>query len=314
MISALKRFRYGSIVVLATAIVVLGLIVENSFYLRIAALVWTMSIATIGLNVLMGEAGQVSLGHAAFIGFGSYAVSLGPPHLGLDPLLCVLLGLVVSGAVAYVIGRPVLRLEGYYLSVATLGLGYLVSLVIISETAITGGPDGMAVPRISVFGMRLTDATTWYWISAACLVVAALLAINLSSGPTGRAFRALHDSETAAAALGVDVASKKLIAFVLAAVYASFAGSLLALMNGFAAPSSASFLQSIELVAMVVIGGTGSVVGAVIGTAVLIVLPQLFTAFHDYETLLVGLMIMVFMIFLRQGIVPGVTRLAGVRT
>lgn len=314
MFTALNRFKYGSIVLLGTAIVVLGLVVENSFYLRIAALVWTMSIATIGLNILMGEAGQVSLGHAAFIGFGSYAVALGPAHLGFDPLLCMLLGLVISGAVAYVIGRPVLRLEGYYLSVATLGLGYLVSLVIVSETAITGGPDGMAVPRVSVFGMRLAGATTWYWISAACLIVAALLAINLRSGPTGRAFRALHDSETAAAALGVDVGSKKLIAFVLAAVYASFAGSLLALMNGFAAPSSASFLQSIELVAMVVIGGTGSVVGAVIGTAVLIVLPQLFTAFHDYETLLVGLMIMVFMIFLRQGIVPGVMRLAGVKT
>jgi branched-chain amino acid transport system permease protein len=139
MLAALNRYRYSSILLLTVAIVVLGLLVENNFYLRIAALVWTMSIATIGLNILMGEAGQVSLGHAAFIGFGSYSVALGPAHFGLDPALCLLLGLVISGAVAYVIGRPILRLEGYYLSVATLGLGYLVSLVIVSETALTGG-------------------------------------------------------------------------------------------------------------------------------------------------------------------------------
>jgi branched-chain amino acid transport system permease protein len=305
--------RYAPLVALCVVILLVGLAIDNNFYLRTAALVWTMGIAAIGLNILMGEAGQVSLGHAAFIGFGSYAVAIGPAHFGLDPLICVFIGLIFSCLVAAVIGRPILKLEGHYLSVATLGLGYLVSLVIVSETVWTGGPDGMSVPRVTILGLRLVGATTWYWICAVCLMAAALLAINLGHGSRGRAFRALHDSETAAAALGIDVGAKKLIAFVLAAAYGSIAGSLLALMNGFAAPTSAGFLQSIELVAMVVIGGTGSVLGAVVGAAVLVILPQIFTSFHDYETALIGLMIMLFMIFLRQGIVPGFAKLVGAR-
>jgi branched-chain amino acid transport system permease protein len=313
MFGRLIRSRYAPLAALCLVMFFVGLAIDNNFYLRTAALVWTMGIAAIGLNILMGEAGQVSLGHAAFIGFGSYAVAIGPTHFGLDPLLCVFIGLIASCLVAAVIGRPILKLEGHYLSVATLGLGYLVSLVIVSETAWTGGPDGMPVPRVTIFGSRLAGATTWYWICAGCLVMAAWLAINLRHGSRGRAFRALHDSETAAAALGIDVGAKKLVAFVLAAAYGSIAGSLLALMNGFAAPTSAGFLQSIELVAMVVIGGTGSVLGAVVGAAVLVILPQIFTSFHDYETALIGLMIMLFMIFLRQGIVPGFAHVVGVR-
>jgi branched-chain amino acid transport system permease protein len=306
-------WRYTPLLVLGVFAIGFGLLVDNSFYLRIAALVWAMGIAAVGLNMLMGEAGQVSLGHAAFIGIGSYTVAIGPAQFGLDPLFCVLIGLFLSCAIALVIGRPILRLEGYYLSVATLGLGYLVSLVIVSETALTGGPDGLAVPRATVFSVRLAGAGIWYWICAACLGIAVLLAINLQNSPTGRAFRSLHDSETAAAALGIDVGAKKLVAFVLAAAYGSFAGSLIALMNGFAAPANASFIQSIELVAMVVIGGSGSVLGAVVGAAVLVVLSQVFVSFHDYETLLIGLMIMLFMIFLRRGIVPGLAHLVGAR-
>ena len=309
----LPGYRYGTLVVLAVLIAVLPL-VAGTFYLRIAALVWTFGLAAIGLNILMGQAGQVSLGHAAFIGIGSYSVAIGPARFGLEPLLCVAIGAILSGAAAYLIGRPILRLRGYYLAVATLGLGYLVSLVIVSEPTITGGPDGMSVPRITVFGVRLAGAVTWYWISAGALLIGAFIALNVQQSRTGIALRALHDSEVAAGVLGIDVAVQKLLAFVLAAIYASVAGSILALMNGFAAPTNASFLQSVELVTMVVIGGLTSVLGAVVGAAVLVVLPQILTVFHEYETGLIGLMIMMFMIFLRQGIVPSLARLLTARS
>lgn len=310
---ALLRYRYGTLLVLVVLIAMLPL-VAGTFYLRIAALVWTFGLAAIGLNILMGQAGQVSLGHAAFIGIGSYSVAIGPARFGLDPLLCVLIGAMLSGAAAYLIGRPILRLRGYYLAVATLGLGYLVSLVIVSEPTLTGGPDGMSVPRITVFGLRLAGAVTWYWISAGALLVGAFIALNVQQSRTGIALRALHDSEVAAGVLGIDVAVQKLVAFVLAATYASVAGSILALMNGFAAPTNAGFLQSVELVTMVVIGGLTSVLGAVVGAAVLVVLPQILTVFHEYETGLIGLMIMMFMIFLRQGIVPSLARLLTARS
>ena len=196
---------------------------------------------------------------------------------------------------------------------ATLALGYLVSLVIVNEPSVTGGPDGMGVPRVSLFGVRLASAHIWYWISAAMLLMGAVLATNLKRSPSGRAFRAICDSEVAAASLGVDVARKKLIAFVIAAGFASLAGSELALMNGFASPSNVGFLQSVELVTMVVIGGAGSVFGAIVGAAVLTLLPQVLTVFQDYETALVGLIIMLFMIFLRRGIVPTLADILRIR-
>jgi branched-chain amino acid transport system permease protein len=304
---------YGGLLLLGALIVFVPLLTANNFHLRIAALVWTFGFAAIGLNILMGEAGQVSLGHAACIGFGSYAVAILPARWGIDPLISIVIGLLASCAAAWLIGRPILKLKGHYLSVATLGLGYLVSLVIVSEPQLTGGPDGMPVPRITVAGVRLAGAATWYWISAGVLLIGAVLALNLKASPNGRALRALYDSEVAAGVLGIDVAAKKLAAFVIAAGYASITGSMLALMNGFASPSNVGFLQSVELVTMVVMGGTGSVFGALVGAAVLVVIPQLLTFFHEDETALIGLIIMLFMIFLRDGIVPSLARLIGAR-
>jgi branched-chain amino acid transport system permease protein len=133
-----------------------------------------------------------------------------------------------------------------------------------------------------------------------------VLALNLMGSPTGRALQAIHDSEIAALVLGIDVARKKLAIFIISAMYASVAGSYLALFNGYITPDSAGFLRSIELVAMVVLGGMGSIVGSLVGAAVLVVLPQALTIFHEYEQALLGLIVMVFMIFLRKGIVPSI--------
>jgi branched-chain amino acid transport system permease protein len=160
-----------------------------------------------------------------------------------------------------------------------------------------------------LFGWRASGSSTWYWISGGLLVLGAWIALNLSETPTGRAFRALHDSEVAARVVGIDVSRFKLQAFVIASVYASIAGSMLALMNGFINPDQAGFLHSVELVTMVVLGGLGSVVGSIVGAAVLVTLPQLLTVFQEYEHLLLGLIIILSMIFMREGIVPTVSKL-----
>lgn len=180
-------------------------------------------------------------------------------------------------------------------------MGILIWLVLNSEVAITGGPDGIQVPRLVLFGWRVAGAETWYWINGLTLLAGVLVALNLEDSPIGRALRALHDSEVAAAVAGIDVARAKLAVFVIAAVYAALAGALLALFNRFVTPQAADFLHSIELVTMVVIGGMGSCLGAVVGAAVLTILPQALTVFHDYEHAVLGLMIILFMIFLRQG-------------
>jgi len=304
MLAGALRPRLATLVLLALVMAVVPLVAPSAFYLRVAALVWIFALAALGLTILMGYAGQVSLGHAGFLGIGAYGVAIGPAHLGLSPLLSLVLAAALSGIIAYVVGQPILRLKGYYLAIATLGFGLILALIFQSESAVTGGPDGMAVARLTVFGWRIASAMQWYWVSAGVLLVGAWIALNLADSPSGRALRALHDSEVAAAGAGVDVAARKLAAFVVAAIYAAIAGGLLACMNGLITPDAASFMHSVELVAMVIIGGLGSVLGAVVGAAFLIVLPQALTALQEYEQAVLGLLIMVFMIALPAGIVP----------
>jgi branched-chain amino acid transport system permease protein len=285
-------------------VLLLPLVLPSPFSFRIAALVFIFAIAVLGLNLLMGFAGQVSLGHAGFFGIGAYAVAVGPTHWGVPSWAALPAGAAAAGLLAYLVGRPILRLRGHYLAVATLGMGLLIAMVFTNEARLTGGPDGMPVPRLDLFGWRVRGSVTWYWVSGATLVVGVWLATNLIRSPTGRAFRAIHDSETAASVLGIDLARYKLTAFVLSAVYAAVAGAYLALFDGLVTPATAGFLRSIEFVSMAVLGGLGSILGSIVGAAVLVVLPQLLTVFHDYEHIALGLIMIVFMIFLRAGIVP----------
>ena len=307
MLARLSR-RYWTLVIVAAVIVLLPLVFPSSYYLRVASLVWISAFAAIGINVLMWQSGQVCLGHAGFFGIGGYAVAIGPAHFGVPSWAAILIGASMSALLAYLVGRPILRLKGHYLAIGTLGFGVLVALVITTESRWTGGPDGMSVAKLTLFGWRASGSEIWYWITGAALVAGTWLALNLSETPTGRAFRALHDSEIAARVAGIDVARFKLQAFVIAAVYASLAGSMLAMMNGFINPDQAGFLHSIELVTMVVLGGLGSVAGAIVGAAVLVALPQVLTVFQEYEHLLLGVIIIVCMIFMRDGIVPTLSR------
>ena len=162
---------------------------------------------------------------------------------------------------AFVVGRPILRLKGHYLAVATLGFGLLLAIVLTNEARLTGGPDGMSVPRLVLFDWPCAARRPGTGSRRRRFLIGAALALNLIDSPTGRALRAIHDSEVAARVLGVDVARKKLAVFVVSAVYASVAGSYLALLNGHITPDVSGFLRSIELVAMVVLGGMGSIVG-----------------------------------------------------
>jgi branched-chain amino acid transport system permease protein len=285
------------------------ILAPSSFYLRVAAQVWVFSLAALGLTILTGYAGQISLGHAGFFGIGAYAVAIGPEKFGLHPLAALAAGPVIAGLVAYVVGRPILRLKGYYLAIATLGFGFIVALILQSEVAWTGGPDGMRVAKLALAGWKVSGAANWYWISAGFLLLGAYVALTLDASPTGRALRALHDSEVAAAGAGVDVARLKLTAFVLSSLFAATAGGLLGLMNNLVTPEIASFMHSVELIAMVIIGGLGSVIGAVLGAAFLILLPQVLTAFQDYDQAVLGFLIMVFMILLPDGIAPSLRKL-----
>jgi len=306
--------KHRTLLALALLVALAPLFFPSNFYYRVGSLIFVNGLAVTGLVVLIGFAGQISLGHAGFAGIGAYACALAPAYLGLHPALALLLGAVVSGGTAWLIGRPILRLKGYYLAVATLGFGILVSMVLANEAKITGGPDGREVADLGLrgalaeLGIGLSNALFWYALTGLALLLGAWVALNLRDSPSGRALRALHDSEVAARAVGVDVARLKLSAFVISAVYASLSGSLMALMNRFITPDVSSFLHSVELVTMTVFGGVGSVPGAILGAATLTLLPQALTVLQQYENLILGLIMMLVMIFMREGLLPSLMR------
>jgi branched-chain amino acid transport system permease protein len=187
---------------------------------------------------------------------------------------------------------------------ATLGLGIIIAIVINREIPITGGPDGMNVPALWVGEWRLTGAVTWYWVSAGALFIAVWLSLNLVESPIGRALRALHGSEVAAETVGIDTSRYKVLVFVVSAVFASVAGSLFAHADRFITPVEAGFLRSIEFVTMVVLGGMASTFGALVGAAILTVLPQVLAAAHEYKHVALGIIMIGVMIFMPRGLVP----------
>lgn len=298
------RPRSGGLLLLAAVSALLPLVLANDYFYEIAILVALNATVCVGLNLLIGYAGQISLGHAGFFALGGYGSAILATRAGLPTWLSLPLACAGVALLALLIGRPTLRLKGHTLAMATLGLGVIVSIVIGTEDRLTGGPDGMAVPALVLFGWTVAGERSWYWIAAAVLLGTVWLAFNLIESPSGRALRALHGSEVAARTLGIDAGRTKLQVFVLSALVAAFAGALMAHYAGFITPAKASFVHSVELVIMVVFGGMASVFGAVVGAALLTMLPQLLTVLKDYEMMVFGAVLIATMVFFPQGVVP----------
>ena len=293
-------------VLFALAVTALAVGLDNEYYFTLLNFIGIHTLLVVGLNLLLGYAGQISLGHAAFFGLWAYASGILTATYGVNPWLALLAGLAISGTAAFLIGIPALKLRGYYLAMATLGFGIIVYIVLNEASHLTGGPSGLSgIPSLSVAGFPLNTARRLFLL--VWLAVGGILALsaNLVDSRPGRALRALHDSEAAAASLGVDTARMKLKIFIWSALYASLAGSLYAHSLNFIAPASFGFMFSIKLVTMVVLGGMASIWGSLLGAGVLTVLPELLTAFHDFEVIIFGAILMVVMIFMPRGLVRG---------
>jgi branched-chain amino acid transport system permease protein len=261
-------------------------------------------VIVLGLNLLIGFAGQISLGHAGFLGIGAYASAILPTHFGWHPVLAMGAGATVTAILAGLVARPIFKLKGHYLAMATLGLGIIINIAIRNEATFTGGPDGMPVPAMGLFGFELTSDKHWYWVVALLLSVSVWASLNLIDSPFGRALRALHGSEVASQVVGVDIVRYKVAIFVLSAVFASLMGSITAHYVGFVTPNLADFFHSIELVTMVVIGGMASVYGSLVGAVLLTALPQALATFEGWETVAFGSILILCMIFMPKGLVP----------
>lgn len=300
----MKKSAYFGLYITIAILLVLPFVLPNSFYVDLAIRMAINAVIVLGLNLLIGFAGQISMGHAGFLGIGAYASAVLPTHYGLHPLLAMGIGALTTGLLAAVLARPIFKLKGHYLAMATLGLGIIINIVLRNEAALTGGPDGMPVPAMSLMGFELSNEKHWYWVVALLLSVSVWASLNLINSPFGRALRALHGSEVAAQVAGVDVVRYKVSIFVISAVFASLMGSVTAHYVGFVTPNFADFFHSIELVTMVVIGGMASVYGSLVGAVLLTALPQALSSLEGWETVAFGGILMICMIFMPRGLVP----------
>ena len=300
----MKKSAYIGLVVIMAILVILPFVLPNKFYVDLATRMAINAIIVLGLNLLIGFAGQISLGHAGFIGIGAYATAVLPTHFNVHPLLAMALGALAASLLAAIVARPIFKLKGHYLAMATLGLGIIINIALRNEASLTGGPDGMPVPAMGLLGYDITTDIQWYWIVALLLSVSVWASLNLIDSPFGRALRALHGSEVAAQVVGVNIVRYKVSIFVISAMFASLMGSVTAHYIGFVTPNIADFFHSIELVTMVVIGGMASVYGSVVGAVLLTALPQALSSLEGWETVAFGAVLMGCMIFMPRGLVP----------
>lgn len=288
-------------------------ILGNDYYLSTLTLACIHAIIAVGLNLLMGYAGQISLGHAAFYGLAAYVTAILTTRFSVPIPVSMAASVISVGAVALAIGIPTLKLRGHYLAMATLGFGIIVYIIFNETVDLTGGPSGfVGIPRLELFGYRFDSDTSCFYIIAASLSLVVFMSLNLIHSRFGRALRALHTSETAAQVSGIDIGRYKIFVFVLSAVYAAIAGVLYAHFLTFIAPSSFGFNFSVELVTMVVLGGMASVWGSVFGAFYLTVLPEVLRVFENIEILLYGAILILCMMFMPDGLAGGVGKITSI--
>jgi branched-chain amino acid transport system permease protein len=301
------------------AVAVFPLIVPHvegiGHYIDIMIFVGIFSLISMGLSLLMGYAGQISLGHAAFFGIGAYTSAVLTGKFGLNPWIALLIGLLLTGAIAYLVGVPSLKLRGHYLAMATLGFGIIIFIVLNEWDTMTAGPSGFTgIPDISIAGFPLDTDIKYYAFVWAIVILALLFSINVIHSRIGRAFRSIHGSEDAANAMGVNTSKYKIQIFVMSAVYASVGGSLYTHYMNFVSPSSFSLFFSIKLLIMVILGGgMANIWGAVLGTWTITLLGTEWLHFlEEFEFLAYGAILLLMTIFLPRGLI-GLLELIGVQ-
>lgn len=289
--------------VLILLVILLPLLSGSTYTLTVGVFSGINALVAIGLCILMGYAGQVSLGQAGFYGIGAYVSSVLSIHAGIPPFASAVLSMLVAAVAAVVLAVPALRLKGHYLAVATLGFGEIIYIV-LNEWG-PGGPSGFGdIPRFSFMGNAIESTTVYFYLVWSIVAIVMLFSLNLLRSGSGRALRAIHDSEMACNAIGLNVVALKIKVFVLSAMYASLAGSLYAHYVTFVSPSSFSLFYSILVLTMVIVGGITNIWGAIFGAVVITVLPELLRKFQELDILVYGLILTVSLMFFRKGIVP----------
>lgn len=273
----------------------------GSFYLYTLSLILVNIIIATGLNLLTGNAGQVSLCNSTFMAIGAYSAMVLNLHFGFTYWLALPLGGLIAAALGFGLGGPALRLRGYYLALATLGFLEIMQIVIQEASGLTGGVRGLLAPRPTFAGFKLNDQSFYYFILVITFMMV-YVARNLLRSPLGRAFNAIRNSEAAAQSLGISLAQVKVFAFTISAFYAGLAGGLYAPLVGFVDPVEFGLWTSIFHLTMIIVGGLGSLMGSVVGAIVITGLPEWLRGLKEYRDLAFGAVLLCFLIFMPTGI------------
>ncbi|MFY9497697.1 MAG: branched-chain amino acid ABC transporter permease [Tepidanaerobacteraceae bacterium] len=269
-----------------------------NYFLQVLTVIMINSILAVSLNLVTGYTGQLSLGHATFMGIGAYAATLLTLQLGFPFLASIILGAIVAAIFGFVIGVPTLRLKGDYLAIATLGFGEITKNILLN-LEITGGPMGLrGIPKV-----------TNIYIATTALILVIFSLNRIMNSRVGKSFIAIREDELAAEAMGINTAKFKILAFTIGAFYAGIAGGLYAFLFRYINPKDFNFMNSIEILCMVVLGGMGNTYGVILGAFIITVLPELLRVVSpviaQYRMVLYGLLLVIMMIVKPQGIISG---------
>ena len=300
---------WAGLFVLLAVIPFLGL---SRYYLTLMDQAMIFSIAVLGLYFVLGMTGQLSLAQAGFFGLGAYSAAILATHYGFPVWINIPIGIVVAVGFGILLGIPSLKLSGHYLAMTTIGFGVILNLVYRNWRPVTGGTDGIpGIKPTYLGGLSLSHPGLFYYVIFTCLTVAAVVAWRVGRSRLGRAFNAIRENELAAEAVGVDSTRYKVIAFAMSAGYGGLAGALWTHFTRFIAPETFGFDTSVQMLAMLVIGGSTTVVGSIIGAFLLTFLPEVLRFLQGSYIAVYGAGIIVLMVFLPEGIAGGLRLLIG---
>jgi branched-chain amino acid transport system permease protein len=283
----------------------------GSYYQFVGALALINVIIAVGLNLLTGNTGQISMCQSSFMAIGAYTTTFLTTKVGISYWVAMPTGALMAAAMGLALGFPALRFRGFYLAVVTLGFLEVTQILIEQLPSITGGVRGISASRPVLFGTKLSSDLAFYYLVLVIVLIGVWCAVSLLRSPTGRAFDAIRNSEAAAQTLGVPLARMKVAAFVIAAFYAGIGGGLYASLIGFIDPLEFGVWTSIRHVVFIVVGGLGSVVGSVIGAVTLSVLPELLRGFKEYNEFVFGGLLLLVLTLMPNGIVGLMPRVRG---
>lgn len=307
------------ILIFAVLLLIMPIFIKSNYIYTVFIMIGFYALVCNGMTMLVGYAGQISLGHAAFYGIGAYSSAILTTNYGVSPWVAILMGMVIAGFIALIVGIPTFKLKGHYLALATLGFGIIVYTAFKELRDLTGGSNGFfGIPTISLFGFEFNNDFRYFYLVWFFVIIGLIFSRNIIHSRIGRALRSIEGSEIASDAVGVNIMNYKLQVLILSAMFASLAGSLLAHYVSFINPELFGANTSIFFLIMVIIGGAGRIWGSVVGAAAYVILGELLkhyipillpNAGGEFEIVFFGVLLVITLIYMPNGLSPQFAKL-----